>query len=81
MPYGLGRFVGLNVFSSNINEVIGAILDFFIQKFHEQKKTQNAFRLTKIKNAPKNRHLFAYLHLVLLPEYYYIVMTITLFCI
>ena len=47
MSYGLGRFVGLNVFSSNINEVIGTILDFFIQKFHEQKKkkkTQKAYK-------------------------------------
>ena len=52
--------------SSNINEVIRAILNFFIQKFHNHKKAQNAYKRTKIKNAPKNhirkkRHLFAYL--------------------
>ena len=46
MSYGLGRFVGLNVFSSNINEVIGTILDFFIQKFHEQKKKKKHKKLT-----------------------------------
>ena len=42
--------------SSNINEVIRAILDFFIQKFHEHKKAENAYKRTKIKNALK-KHL------------------------
>ena len=49
MPYGLGRFVGLNIFISNINEVIGAILDFFIQKFHEQNKNTKRFQVNKNK--------------------------------
>ena len=42
--------------SGNINEVIRAILNFFIQKFHNHKKAQNAYKRTKIKNAPK-KHL------------------------
>ena len=42
--------------SSSINEVIRAILDFFIQKFHEHKKAENAYKRTKIKNALK-KHL------------------------
>ena len=42
--------------SSNINDVIRAILDFSIQKFHEHKKAQNAYKQTKIKNAHK-KHL------------------------
>ena len=42
--------------SSNINEVIKTILNFFIQKFHEHKKHKNAYKQTKIKNAPK-KHL------------------------
>ena len=42
--------------SSNINEVIKAILNFFIWKFHNHKKAQNAYKQTKIKNAPK-KHL------------------------
>ena len=41
---------------SNINEVTRAILNFFIQKFHNHKKTQNAYKRIKIKNAPK-KHL------------------------
>ena len=47
---------GEKYWSSNINEVIRAILDFFIQKFHNHKKAQNAYKRTKIKNAPK-KHL------------------------
>ena len=42
--------------SSSINEVIRAILDFLIQKFHEHKKAENAYKQTKIKNALK-KHL------------------------
>ena len=39
---------------SNINEVIKTTLKFFIQKLHNHKKVQNAYKRTKIKNAPKN---------------------------
>ena len=46
----------ITIVSSNINEVIRAILNFFIQKFHNHKKAQNAYKRTKIKNAPK-KHL------------------------
>ena len=57
-----------NYGSSNINEVIRAILNFFIQEFHKQ-KAQNAYKQTKIKNALKKHlrgkqsliHLFAFL--------------------
>ena len=42
--------------SSNINEIIKAILNFFIQKFYNHKKAQNAYKRTKIKNALK-KHL------------------------
>ena len=42
----------MKIDSSNINEVIMAILDFFVQKFLDNKK-QNAYKRTKIKNAPK----------------------------
>ena len=42
--------------SSNINEIIKAILNFFIQKFYSHKKAQNAYKRTKIKNALK-KHL------------------------
>ena len=48
--------MSITIISSNINEVIRAILDFFIQKFDEHKKAQNAYKRTKIKNAPK-KHL------------------------
>ena len=47
---------GFESVSSNINEVIRAILNFFIQNFHTYKKAQNAYKRTKIKNAPK-KHL------------------------
>ena len=40
--------------TSKINEVIRAILNFFIQTFHNHKKAQNDYKRTKIKNAPKN---------------------------
>ena len=51
--------------SSNVNEVIKTILDFFIQKFYKH-KAQNANKQTRIKNALKNiwgekSPLFAYL--------------------
>ena len=50
------KCVPITLVSSNINEVIRAILNFFIQKFHNHKKAQNAYKRTKIKNAPK-KHL------------------------
>ena len=38
--------------SSNVNEVIRAVLNFFFTKiFHMHKKVQNAFKKTKIKKA------------------------------
>ena len=40
--------------STNINEVIKTTLNSFIQKLHNNKKPQNAYKRTKIKNAPKN---------------------------
>ena len=45
--------------SSNINEVIKTVLNFFVfftKRFHNHKKAQNAYKRTKIKNAPK-KHL------------------------
>ena len=50
------KCVSITIVSSNINEVIRAILNFFIQKFHNHKKAQNAYKRTKLKNAPK-KHL------------------------
>ena len=47
------KCVSMTLVSSNINEVIRAILDFFIQKFHNPKKAQNVYKRTKIKNTPK----------------------------
>ena len=47
------KCVSIAIVSSNINEVIRAILNFFIQNFHNRKKEQNAYKRTKIKNAPK----------------------------
>ena len=34
------KCVSITIVSSNINEVIRAILDFFIQKFHKHKKRE-----------------------------------------
>ena len=50
------KCVSITIVSSNINEVIRAILNFFIQKFHNHKKAQNAYKRTKLKNAPE-KHL------------------------
>ena len=47
------KCVSIAIVSSNINEVIRAILNFFNQNFHNRKKEQNAYKRTKIKNAPK----------------------------
>ena len=38
----------------NINGIIRIILDFFIQKNHNHKKAQNAYKRTKTKNVYKN---------------------------
>ena len=59
----------INKNSSNINEVIETILDFFIQKFHKHKKHET---LTSNKNTLKKHlrgksQLFSYLRFVLLP--------------
>ena len=48
------KCVSIITVSSKINEVIGAILDFFIKKFHNRKKAQNTYKRTKIKDALKN---------------------------
>ena len=40
--------------SSYINEAINTTLNFFIQKFHNHKKAQRAYKRIKIKNAPQN---------------------------
>ena len=39
-----------------MNEVIKATLNSFIQKLHNHKKAQNAYKRVKIKSAPK-KHL------------------------
>ena len=44
----------ITIVSSNINGVTKAILNFFIQKFYNHKKVQNAYKQIKIKNALKN---------------------------
>ena len=41
------------IVSSNKNEVTRAILNSFIQKLHNHKLAQNAYKRIKIKNAPK----------------------------
>ena len=46
----------ITIVSSNINDVIKTTLNFFIQKNHNHKKAENAYKRTKIKNAPK-KHL------------------------
>ena len=52
------KCVSITIVSSNIIEVIRAILDFFIQKFHNHEKAQNAYKQTKTKTAPE-KHLRA----------------------
>ena len=62
------KCVSTTIVSSNINEVIRAVLDFFIQTFYNHKKAENVYKRTKIKNAPKKHlggkqsliHLFAF---------------------
>ena len=46
----------ITIVSGNTNGVTKAILNFFIQKFHNHKKAQNAYKRTKIKNTLK-KHL------------------------
>ena len=48
------KCVSITIVSSNINEVIRAILDFFIQNFYKHKKAQNAFKRTKTKMCIKS---------------------------
>ena len=48
------KCVSITIVSSNINEVIRTILNFFIQKCHNHKKAQNAYKRTKKKNVYKN---------------------------
>ena len=50
------KCVSITIVSSNINGIIRTILDFFIQKNHNHKKAQNAYKRTKTKNVYK-RHL------------------------
>ena len=47
------KCVSITIVSSNTNEVISAILNFFIQKFHNLKKAQNAYKRAKAKNRYK----------------------------
>ena len=42
------------LFSSNINEVIQGNFKLLYLKFSQAQKAQNAYKRTKIKNAPKN---------------------------
>ena len=62
--------------SSNVNEVTKAILNSFIQKLHNHKQAQNAYKRTKTKNATKepsketNSHLFAYLRFCVFDRVY-----------
>ena len=48
------KCVSITIVSSNINEVIRTILNFFIQKCHNHKKAQNDYKRTKKKNVYKN---------------------------
>ena len=48
------KCVSVTIVSSNINEVIRTILNFFIQKCNNHKKAQNAYKRTKTKNVYKN---------------------------
>ena len=50
----LYEHLSITIVSSNINEVTRAILNSFIQNFHNHKQAQNAYKRIKIKNAPKN---------------------------
>ena len=43
------KCVSITIVSSNINEVIKAILNSFIQKLHNLKNAQNAYKRIKIK--------------------------------
>ena len=41
------KCVSTTIVSSNINEVIRAVLDFFIQTFYNHKKAENAYKRTE----------------------------------
>ena len=47
------KCVSITITSSNINEIIGIILNLFIHKFHNYKKAQNAYKRAKTKNVCK----------------------------
>ena len=47
------KCVSITITSSNINEIIRIILNLFIQKFHNYKKAQNAYKRAKTKNVYK----------------------------
>ena len=38
------KYVSITIISNNINEVTRAIFNFFIQKFHNLKEAQNAYK-------------------------------------
>ena len=48
--------ITITITSSNINELIRVILNFFIQKFYNHKKAENAYKQIKIKHV-YNEHL------------------------
>ena len=50
------KCVSITIVGNNINGVTRAILNFFIQKFHNHKEAQNAYKRMKIKNA-RGKHL------------------------
>ena len=52
----LYEHLSITIVNSNINEVTRAILNSFIQNFHNHKQAQKAYKRIKIKNAPK-KHL------------------------
>ena len=71
--FKVAKCVSITIVSSNINEAIRRILNFFIQKFHEHQKHKTLKSKQKGKMFLKNiygecSHLFAYLCFMLLPE-------------
>ena len=50
------KCASITIASRNINEIIRVILNFFIQKFYNHKKAQNAYKQIKIKHV-YNKHL------------------------
>ena len=47
------KCVSITIAGGNIHDVIRTVLNFFIQKFQNRKKAQNAYKRTKIKNVYK----------------------------